>query len=245
VAEPTPAPLDGDEPEVATEVVGLLRALPRVKITPGTITQHLIDRWYREKGEYLDEIRDLRKQLAAAIAECDRVTTRADLLDGTLDTMRQQAVEAVKARNAANARAETAKGEAARLTYELERSEAIRKEWHKHDLLRRDRIEDTKAERDRPRARLDGLGDVTDDMVTAAWEAMGWERAPYMARVANFTREQIDNGEFREANDQAEAANDDLMRRTLTAAIEAAPWRPSADGAGTGLSKTAREEGPS
>jgi flagellar biosynthesis/type III secretory pathway protein FliH len=51
------------EPNVAAEVVGLLRALPRVKITPENVTQHLIDRWYAEKGEYVAELRELRTEV--------------------------------------------------------------------------------------------------------------------------------------------------------------------------------------
>lgn len=81
----------GDE---AAEVVGLLRSLPRTKITPETVTQHLIDRWYREKGNYLDEIRDLREQLADATGHHDRTTRTADRLRYHAERYRARAEEA-------------------------------------------------------------------------------------------------------------------------------------------------------
>lgn len=58
--------------------------------------------------------RELREQLAAANAELGRVNRRADFLDDTINGLRQQAIDAVKARNAATERAEKAE-RAARL----------------------------------------------------------------------------------------------------------------------------------
>jgi hypothetical protein len=55
---------------------------------------------------------ELRTELDAANAECARATKRADLIDATLDAMRQQAIDAVKERNVANERAEKAEAEA-------------------------------------------------------------------------------------------------------------------------------------
>lgn len=53
----------------------------------------------------------LQKQLAAATAELGRVNRRAESLDDAINGLRQQAVEAVTARNAATERAEKAEAE--------------------------------------------------------------------------------------------------------------------------------------
>jgi hypothetical protein len=81
----------GDE---AAEVAGLLRSLPRTKITPENVTQHLIDRWYREKSEYLDEIRDLREQLTAVTGRHDRTARTADRLRYHAERYRARTEEA-------------------------------------------------------------------------------------------------------------------------------------------------------
>jgi len=64
--------------ETAAEVVGLLRSLPRTKITPENITQHMIDRWYREKGKYLEQISDLCDQIRDLSAQLTAATARAE-----------------------------------------------------------------------------------------------------------------------------------------------------------------------
>lgn len=54
------------EPIIDPEVLDdLLTGLPRTKITPATISQNTIDRWYREKAEFLAEITRLRNLLSA------------------------------------------------------------------------------------------------------------------------------------------------------------------------------------
>lgn len=78
------------------------------------------------------------------------------------------------------------------------------------------------------------LGDVTEAMTDRAWETLGWERTPYMARIADFTREQIDNGELQAADRKAAAMNDDLMRRAIAAALAVTPWRTVDPHAGAG-----------
>lgn len=74
----------GDE---AAEVVGLLRSLPRTKITPETVTQHLIDRWYREKGNYLQQIGDLCNQIRDLCEQLAAVTARAEKAEARLSTI--------------------------------------------------------------------------------------------------------------------------------------------------------------
>jgi hypothetical protein len=64
--------------QTAAEVVGLLRSLPRTKITPENITQHMIDRWYREKGKYLEQISDLCDQIRDLSAQLTAATARAE-----------------------------------------------------------------------------------------------------------------------------------------------------------------------
>jgi len=82
----------------AAEVVGLLRSLPRTKITPENITQHMIDRWYSEKGECLDEIRNLREQLAAATARAEKgKALHRDLARSTMRHMEKLGAERDKA----------------------------------------------------------------------------------------------------------------------------------------------------
>lgn len=58
----------GDESAdaVAAELATLLPRLPRVKITPQTISQTIIDRWYGHETEYRQTIAELRAELAAA-----------------------------------------------------------------------------------------------------------------------------------------------------------------------------------
>jgi len=68
----------------------------------------------RRPGRRRMRKRELREQLAAVTAELGRVNRRANFLDDALNGMRQQAIEAVKARNEATARAEKAE-RAARL----------------------------------------------------------------------------------------------------------------------------------
>lgn len=49
---------------VAAELVTLLPCLPRVKITPQTISQTIIDRWYGYETEYRQTVAELRAELA-------------------------------------------------------------------------------------------------------------------------------------------------------------------------------------
>lgn len=49
---------------VAAELAVLLPRLPRVKITPQTISQTIIDRWYGHETEYRQTIAGLRAELA-------------------------------------------------------------------------------------------------------------------------------------------------------------------------------------
>lgn len=88
--------------EAAAEVVGLLRSLPRTKITPETVTQHLIDRWYSEKSNYLEQIsnlcnqiRDLCEQLAAATARAEKAEAKVAQLRRR-DAVQTQAIRAAK-----------------------------------------------------------------------------------------------------------------------------------------------------
>ena len=96
----TEADLHG-EGETAAEVVGLLHSLPRTKITPENIAQHMIDRWYREKGEYLDEIRGLREELTAANAHAQTAHDQVAELGAAVVELRAE-------HDAATARAESA-----------------------------------------------------------------------------------------------------------------------------------------
>ncbi|MHA6764737.1 hypothetical protein [Streptacidiphilus sp. PAMC 29251] len=58
-----------EEAGLAGAVNVLLSGLPRVKITPATIDQHLIDQWYERERKYGEEIAALKEQLAAAPAQ--------------------------------------------------------------------------------------------------------------------------------------------------------------------------------
>lgn len=60
-----PTETSADE-AVAAELSALLPRLPRVKITPQTISQNIIDRWYGYETEYRQTIAELRAELAAA-----------------------------------------------------------------------------------------------------------------------------------------------------------------------------------
>jgi chromosome segregation ATPase len=182
------------------------------------------DEWHRQNGL-------LRGELAAA-------NERADFLDAEALQLRRDADEVRRERDGwrtvagqRRTRAEDAEHKLAELEAERGRMEAVanrrveaareREEIWRDEIL--PKLAEATKRAELAEARIAELGNVTDDMVTAAWEAMGWERAPYMARVSNFTREQIDNGELRAADAEAEAANEDLMRTTLAAALAVAP----------------------
>lgn len=87
---------------------------------------------------------------AAANAELGRVNKRADFLDSSLDAMRQQSINAVKARNAATERAEQAEAEAERLR--IDRDHCVAREVSKGLEVRQ-----LRKERDEARARLTKL----------------------------------------------------------------------------------------
>lgn len=63
----------------------------------------------------------------------------------------------------------------------------------------------------------------TQEQVEAAWQALieaGWE-SPYMARIRNFTREEVLAGKLREADEEADRKNLEGVRRALVAAFDA------------------------
>lgn len=61
---------------MAAELATLLPRLPRVKITPETITQTTIDRWYGYETEYRQTIAELRAELAAANERAGKAQAR-------------------------------------------------------------------------------------------------------------------------------------------------------------------------
>jgi hypothetical protein len=60
----------------AAELATLLPRLPRVKITPETISQTIIDRWYGYETEYRQTIAELRAELAAANERAEKAEAR-------------------------------------------------------------------------------------------------------------------------------------------------------------------------
>lgn len=69
----------GDETadeSVTAELATLLPRLPRVKITPQTISQTIIDRWYGYETEYRQTIAELRAELAAANERAEKAEAR-------------------------------------------------------------------------------------------------------------------------------------------------------------------------
>jgi hypothetical protein len=104
---------------------------------------------------------ELRTELDAANAECARATKRADLIDATLDAMRQQAIDAVKERNAANERAEKAEALARQqgeiIQRNTEASRSVIAKWEAWAVR-------AEAERDEARARL---AEMRDGMTVA------------------------------------------------------------------------------
>lgn len=61
---------------------------------------------------------------------------------------------------------------------------------------------------------------VTDEMIDRAWEVVSEAEAlPYMARVRNFTTEQILAGDLQRADEEADAMNRAFVRSILEAAL--------------------------
>lgn len=85
----------GDETadeSVAAELATLLPRLPRVKITPQTISQTIIDRWYGYETEYRQTIAELRAELAAANERAEKAEAEAERLSDVNYHVNQGAV---------------------------------------------------------------------------------------------------------------------------------------------------------
>ena len=72
-----------DDNGMCETVHGLLRGLPRVPITPETIDQRTIDRWYEREAKY-------RKQIDSLTAERDRHAAIVQRVQEVLDDYDQQ-----------------------------------------------------------------------------------------------------------------------------------------------------------
>lgn len=75
---------------VAAELAALLPRLPRTKITPGTISQTIIDRWYDYETEYRQTIAELRAELAAAREHAQTAHDQTAELGGHVVQLRQE-----------------------------------------------------------------------------------------------------------------------------------------------------------
>jgi len=171
--------------EAASEVVGLLRSLSRTKITPETVTQHLIDRWYREKGEYLDEIRQLQKQLAATTARAAKWESVYRQLHDDRDQWQDAAVKAADERDAATARAESA-------TVLPERWRALIAE---RDAAVR-RAQEAEAERDELREYVAALNEAQISLQSSSFEVGWWKGFKAMPTAGVHTQVLLDTVEY-------------------------------------------------
>jgi hypothetical protein len=115
--------MDTPEPD-PNAIVTLLQGLPRVKITPETITQHTIDKWYEREREYRAENERLREALRLTDA------MRAENLDiATAAINRAEKAEAdlknmTGSRNGANAMMGVHKRRADNLRTQLDHAKA-------------------------------------------------------------------------------------------------------------------------
>lgn len=98
------------------------------------------------------EVKQLRAQLAAATAELGRVNRRTDFLDDALKGLRQQAIEAVKERNEAIARAEKAEAERRIATALSNRRKVERNQARALAETRREDVAAARRERDEAKA---------------------------------------------------------------------------------------------
>lgn len=78
---------------VAAELATLLPRLPRVKITPQTITQTIIDRWYDYETDYRQTIAELRAELAAAREHAQTAHDQTAELGGHVVQLRTKLAE--------------------------------------------------------------------------------------------------------------------------------------------------------
>lgn len=63
---------------------------------------------------------------------------------------------------------------------------------------------------------------IPNEAVDAAWRVFADEcDFPYGVRIRDFTDEQIENGEWREANLEVDAANRVFLRKIIAAALDA------------------------
>jgi hypothetical protein len=199
-----------------------------------------------------DPTEQLRTELDAANAECARATKRADLIDATLDAMRQQAIDAVKERNAANERAEKAEAELCENAEHIvlvqqygaelmnQRDEA--KNDYANLSAEADRIADRagryRTERDEARARLAEIGKATvwgQPRTEWTWSARkpdGTAIPPMFPDPPPRTEDEV-RREF-------DGVVDNMGYRKVLLCREVTAWRDAgtADATGTALSAT-------